>query len=402
MVAGVTAEVRLHGKVVGVLTYDRGSSRLTYTDDLQGPDHRVLGQIFEEDPRTVRHARTGLPDWLANLLPEGEFRRQVIREMGGGNIGDFRLLLRLGHDLPGAVTVHGEAEQGLDESEDLTARDEDPGPDALRYSLAGYQLKFSLRGDRLTAPMRNRDGWVIAKLPDRALNRLAENEYLTMRWLALAGFDVPPVDLVRAETLPTVPPGFLDPEAMAYVIERFDRSPAGPVHVEDFAQVANVGPRQKYGESGATYDTVGGVIRLLAGESDFEAYVDRLVAMIVTGNTDGHLKNWALWYPDGVMPRLAPVYDFHSLSVYQRFRYQPLALSLAGEQMPEYLNVDHFRRLAEFVGADPDRIGQRVAHTVARLREVWEQDAHMETKRFFPGLADHYERRLRTLPLAQG
>lgn len=131
MVAGVTAEVRLHGKVVGVLTYDRGSSRLTYTDDLQGPDHRVLGQIFEEDPRTVRHARTGLPDWLANLLPEGEFRRQVIREMGGGNIGDFfRLLLRLGHDLPGAVTVHGEAEQGW------TSR------------------KTSLRATRIPVPMR--------------------------------------------------------------------------------------------------------------------------------------------------------------------------------------------------------------------------------------------------------
>ncbi|MDR7280189.1 HipA domain-containing protein [Catenuloplanes atrovinosus] len=247
--------------------------------------------------------------------------------------------------------------------------------------------------------MRNSDGWVIAKLPDRALNRLAENEFLTMRWLAVAGFDVPAVALVPAETLPTVPPGLLEPGAPAYVIERFDRTPDGPVHVEDFAQVADVGPREKYGESGATYDTIGGVIRLLAGDADFEAYVDRLVALVVTGNTDGHLKNWALWYPDGVTPRLAPVYDFHSLSVYQRFRYQPLVLSLGGEQTPEYVTADHFRRLAESAGADPDRVGRRVTETIARLRQAWETDAHPEAKRLFPALADHYEQRLRRLPL---
>jgi serine/threonine-protein kinase HipA len=27
------------------------------------------------------------------------------------------------------------------------------------------------------------------------------------------------------------------------------------------------------------------------------------------GNTDAHLKNWALVYPDGRTPRLAPLYD---------------------------------------------------------------------------------------------
>ena len=27
------------------------------------------------------------------------------------------------------------------------------------------------------------------------------------------------------------------------------------------------------------------------------------------GNVDAHLKNWALIYPDGITPRLAPLYD---------------------------------------------------------------------------------------------
>lgn len=53
MATASEAEVRLHGRRVGVLIYDRGGSRFIYEDDLAAPDHQVLGQIFEEDPATV-------------------------------------------------------------------------------------------------------------------------------------------------------------------------------------------------------------------------------------------------------------------------------------------------------------------------------------------------------------
>jgi serine/threonine-protein kinase HipA len=394
------AEVRLHGRRVGALLYDKGGSVFRYEDDLLAPDHRTLGQTFEDDPRTVRRARIGLPPWFANVLPEGELRRQVVREMGGGRVGDFRLLLRLGSDLPGAVTVHGTEP---DDAGDPTADDIVPetGDQPLRYSLAGVQLKYSVHASRLTVPVSGAEGWWIVKLPDPTLQQLAENEYLTMCWLRAAGIDVPDVECVPAKAVPNIPAGFVAADELLYLVRRFDRAADGRIHVEDFAQVSDVEPRYKYGEFGATYDTMGTTIAYLLGDSGFRAYVARLVAMIVTGNVDAHLKNWALWYPDGRTAALAPVYDFHSLTVYRRFRYAPLALSIAGEQMPNHVTVEHFRLLADACRSDPAVAVDVVAQTVDALRVAWSAEVATEARRRFPVLADHYEQRLATLPIVR-
>jgi HipA-like protein len=85
----VEGRVRLHDRDVGTLYYEKGGASFFYEDDLTAPDHKTLGQIFEDDPRKQRRARVGLPPWFANLLPEGELRKQIIREMGGGYVRDF-------------------------------------------------------------------------------------------------------------------------------------------------------------------------------------------------------------------------------------------------------------------------------------------------------------------------
>jgi serine/threonine-protein kinase HipA len=199
----VTAEVRLHGRRVGQISYARGGSEFRYEDDLSDPAHRTLGQIFEDDPRAIRRARVGVSAWFANLLPEGALRRQIVREMGGGNVGNFTLLVRLGGYLPGAVTVHADAEPADDsahaDSSDLAL------DHPLRHSLAGVQLKYSVSSDRLAFPVTGKGGWWIVKLPDRALRNLTTNEYLTMRWLSAAGFAVPPVHLVAADSVKGLP-----------------------------------------------------------------------------------------------------------------------------------------------------------------------------------------------------
>ncbi len=392
------AVVRLHGTEVGALYYDRGGTWFEYNDDLLSHDHRVLGQVFEDDPHTVRSAKTGLPAWFANLLPEGELRHQIIREMGGGNVSDYRLLLRLGSDLPGAVTV--EADQEPDDSADAPAAE--PAADhALRYSLAGMQLKYSIHSSRLTAPVSGEDSWWVAKLPDRTLTKLAENEYFTMRWLATAGFDVPRVQLAPATSVGGLPADALGDDDLVYLVERFDRIPGGRVHSEDFAQLANVWPHQKYGEFGATYSTMGAVILHLTGNGGFEAFLSRLVAAVIVGNVDAHLKNWAIYYPDGRTPTLAPVYDFHSLTVYQRFRYTPLALALPGERMPSRVDPSHLADLAREAGASPSLAAETVAATVSRLRQAWSGDLLAQAHEWYPTLAAHYESRLHGLPLAR-
>lgn len=342
--AEAEAEVRLHGRRVGILSYTQGASAFTYEDDLVSPDHKTLGQIFEDDPYKVRRTTVGVPPWFANLLPEGELRKQVIREMGGGNIGDFTMLIRLGSRLPGAVTIHGNTEP----EDDIVAEDDDPdNPDhPIRHSLAGVQLKYSVHGDRLTFPASGEGAWWIAKLPDRALKELSLNEYLTMRWLQSANMDVPAVQLVPASSVGGIPEGLVDPAEPIYLIKRFDRSPAGRIHVEDFAQLADVGPAFKYSQSGATYDSLAKAMLDLIGQAAYEAYIERLVAMLIVGNIDGHLKNWALIYLDGHRPSLAPIYDFHSLTIYSHYLYGTLALSLGGERPFTWIIFERWQRIA--------------------------------------------------------
>jgi serine/threonine-protein kinase HipA len=389
------ATVRLHGRPVGTLTFDRGGSAFAYEYDPAAEDHDVLGQIFEDDPAAVHRERVGLPSWFANLLPEGALKRQIIREMGGGNIGDYTLLLRLGRYLPGAVTVRADVEPADDIGAESPAGDDSD----LRHSLAGFQLKFSVATDKITLPIRGSGGWWIAKLPDRAVRDLPGNEYVTLRWLAAAGYPVPPVHLVQAEHVPTIPAGLLEPTEDVFLVERFDRTPNGPVHVEDFAQIANVAPRFKYGESGATYDSLGIIVAQLTGPDGLRDYVRRLVAMLVVGNTDAHLKNWALVYPDRRVPVLAPVYDFHSLTVYTHYRHQPLALSLNGESMPSRISVEDLQQLAHRCGMEAQWTTDVVTEAVGSLRKAWHDSSRDEIEARYPELATHYGQRLQNLPI---
>lgn len=121
--------------------------------------------------------------------------------------------------------------------------------------------------------------------------------------------------------------------------------------------------------------------------------------MLVVGNTDAHLKNWALIYPDDVNPALSPVYDFHSLTVYSRFRYAPFALSLDGEVGSSTIYLDSFRRLADAADTDPEATVQLVTNTVDRLRAAWSGDLKAEADKRFPALSQHFSERLANLPI---
>jgi serine/threonine-protein kinase HipA len=92
--------------------------------------------------------------------------------------------------------------------------------------------------------------------------------------------------------------------------------------------------------------------------------------MLVVGNTDAHLKNWSLIYRDGRTPSLAPVYDFHSLSIYDRYRHAPLALDLNGGRMAASIGPDDFRRMAERAGADPELTVGCATEAAHRLRKA--------------------------------
>lgn len=96
-------------------------------------------------------------------------------------------------------------------------------------------------------------------------------------------------------------------------VERFDRGPGGTrIHVEEFAQVLGFEPRRKYGRN--LQDDYAAMLRILDSLSanpaqDVQEFIRRFIAFILMGNTDAHLKNWALIYRDGIHPELAPLYQ---------------------------------------------------------------------------------------------
>jgi serine/threonine-protein kinase HipA len=125
------------------------------------------------------------------------------------------------------------------------------------------------------------------------------------------------------------------------------------VHIEDFAQILGLYPEQKY--ASYNYETLANLVYKLAGESELDEFIRRLVFVIASGNGDAHLKNWSLIYPDGVNARLAPAYDFVSTIQYKAD--DQLALNLARSKRWQDVTRESFLRLARKIGDDEDADG---------------------------------------------
>jgi serine/threonine-protein kinase HipA len=394
MVHEASAGVYLADRRVGTLGYREGSTWFTYED--VEPDHPVLGQAFESDPSRRRTASGGVPAWFANLLPEpgSGLRELVARELDRKRVHDFLLLTYLGQDLPGAVRVVREGNGH--EIPELAAADQGGHEHPLRFSLAGVQPKFSMRydGKSMVLPVTGLGGDWIVKLPDRRFSQVPENEYAMLTWAFLAGIDVPDHQLVAGIDIHGLPDGLISSDDYALAIRRFDRTAGARVHQEDFAQVREVRADAKY--EGTTYAGLGKVISTLA-PVDTDEFIRRLAAMVVMGNTDAHLKNWTLRYPDGRTPRLSPAYDLVSVTAYPEFRNDRLAFKLAENQDSRTVAADHFRFIAPSVGQDGEETADIAQATAARMAETWSQVRATCPVPVF--ITEHIEERLRSLPL---
>lgn len=395
----VTASVFLGERRVGVLGYHKGNTWFDYTD--LSPDHPVLGQGFERDPRKRRAGSGSVPEWFANLLPEvgSGLRQMVAGELGKRRLHDFALLCHLGEDLPGAVRVVPDA--SLDGLPDHEAEDECAHDHALRFSLAGVQPKFSMRyeGKALVLPATGSGGDWIVKLPDQRFPDVPANEFAMLEWARRAGLDVPDSQLVRGSDLRNLPEDAIEPGSHALAVRRFDRTEAGRVHQEDFAQVREVSADAKY--SKATYEGIGRVIRAVCPPEDAVEYVRRLVAVIVMGNADAHLKNWTLRYPDGKQARLSPAYDLVCVTAYPKTKADPnLAFPLGGTTKSELIASEHFRKLAPALQLSESQVVGTVRETVDALASSW---ADVKRDCPVPGfVSDTIDNRLKDLPLVRG
>jgi serine/threonine-protein kinase HipA len=330
--------------ILDVLLHDEHVGRLSERDDrvvvfvlddayAAASNRPVLGQYFEDYPtmRTFRGAPPPgtLPVFFANLLPEGALRTLIDAHNAGRS--DLATLAFVGEDLPGAVTVRPATNVPADARAPEEPAFDEPavGPstpadnDAWRFSLAGMQLKFSaLREphERFTVPFRGRGGGWILKFGSDRYPGLPENEFCTTAWAARCGLDVPRHELVAATDIGGLDPRFLPLGDHVFAVERYDRSADhARVHQEDFAQVRGVPPipsENKY--QGPPYERLARFVHDVCGRDDCVEFLRRVLFLILSGNTDAHLKNWSLIYPDRRAARLAPVYDFVAVECYHR------------------------------------------------------------------------------------
>lgn len=371
--------VWLYEQRVGSITLSGGVIRFQLNDSyIHDATRSVLGLLFEDDLVAIHRSKVRLPPWFSNLLPEGRLREWIAQEKGVSESQELDLLVKVGHDLPGAVRV-AEAENDqteFDANRREVATDIESDSDSKniwRFSLAGVALKFSMlrKGERFTAPGIGEGGDWIVKLPDHRYQNVPLNEFSMMELARKVGINVPEVRLVHRDQLIDLPANLWPvSEDMAYAIRRFDRTASrGLVHIEDFAQVRGFYPYKKYT---GTFETLAALIYRQYDSESLIEFARRLAFNYVIGNGDAHLKNWSLLYADPRRPVLSPAYDLVATAIYSPLgRPEDLGLKFAKSKSFKSVTLGNFERLERKVNATGVGLCDVAYETIQKTLSFW-------------------------------
>jgi serine/threonine-protein kinase HipA len=337
--------------------------------------------------------------FFSGLLPEGEFLRAVAKALGVSAENPFSVLEEIGGECAGAVSLavpgvpppfdrsppprwlgEREVEQLL---EQLPMRPlligTDGEDEGLRLSLAGARNKLPVlaEGERLAITRGKPPSSHIVKKPDLDLPDLVANEAYCLALARAAGLEA-------AEATPIVAG---DQECL--LVRRYDREPAletdggvRRVHQEDFCQALGFLPGQKYeGDGGPGVAACATLLRrhVAAPGRDLLVFLNALLFNLLIRNSDAHSKNYSLLLEDAGAPRLAPLYDLLSVSVYGGRYGRKMAMRYGGEYRPRYVRGRHLDRL----GNDLEIATRAVrSHAVELSQRVLE--ARAEARRSLP------------------
>ncbi|HEY4243462.1 MAG TPA: type II toxin-antitoxin system HipA family toxin [Kofleriaceae bacterium] len=315
--------------------------------------------------------------FFSNLLPEGGVRDAVCARLGISPENDFALLVAIGGDCAGALSLVEPGRPVPDSARPHYERLTDAriaslletgavpllaGGPRTRLSLAGAQDKVPvvLVDDALHLPRGTAASTHILKLPNRRYPHLLANEAFAMGLGQRLGLDVAPAEL------------WLDAPQPLLLVTRYDRiTEAGTtrrLHQEDFCQATARPSSQKYeAEGGPTFAAIIGVVRDATYEPlvDVARLLDWQAFNLVIGNADGHAKNLSLLYGDDGTTRLAPFYDLLSMREYKRVD-RKLALRIGGGANPDEIGY------AEWQAQSKD-LGIGLAVLLRRTRELAER-----------------------------
>ena len=355
-------EVWLFADHVGTLFLRDGRLNFRYDPAWLGQSNAVALSILlplRPEPFDDHQSRP----FFAGLLPEGQLRRVIARQLQISGQNDFALLDHIGGVCAGAVTFleAGQAPplpssvgdvQWLSDVEVVAILAELPhrpmlaGQDGLRLSLAGAQDKLPVvfDGHRIGLPRNGTPSSHILKPSIHAVEDSVVNEGFCMA-LAQA------MQLRPAKSTMHV---VLDRPFL--LVERYDRTLDAQghrlrVHQEDFCQSMGVVPEMKYQNEGGPglvqcFDLVRRVTRPSAPH--VLRLFDGVIFNALIGNHDAHAKNFSLLYA-GQTPVLAPFYDLLSTAVYPTLTPK-MAMKIGSKYKFSEVQARHWEQFAQSAG----------------------------------------------------
>lgn len=330
-------EVWLFDQLVGRLEETRRGARFSYEPEIV---ERYSGTPLLSLSLPVKHRPFGeskTENWFSGLLPEGERRESLCRELGINQYDWLGLLGEIGWECAGAVRVFpaGEKREFKDSYIALSSMDlaqrlstfrsrqvhYDEG--TYRMSLGGFQDKFcvampridadgaSISIDKILLPLGDAPSTHILKPEPFAYRNLPESEAWAMT-VASSAARCAKVAILNLENAP-----------QTLVVERYDRKGKNwphnvrRLHQEDGCQALGIPASDKYASSlqkKGSDPTYRAIAELLVRYSEnpieeLDEMLRQMTVNFVLGNWDAHAKNISLLYTKPMTPILAPLYD---------------------------------------------------------------------------------------------
>jgi serine/threonine-protein kinase HipA len=315
--------VWLYGEHVATIEQERGRPRLIYTQ--AALDRYPLGTPLLSLSLPVsnrRYPQGVVRPFLEGLLPEGQPRKAIAREVHVGTSDTYGLIREIGRDCAGAAVIQPAGDPAPTRPSTTTAerlditelehlvRDLRNAPlgvgGRVRVSLAGVQEKLVLTrmaDGSWGRPVDGTPSTHILKPEIATYPNTVENEVFCMRIAQHLGLDVANVETTEIASRKLI------------VVERYDRvvHPDGTVdriHQEDFCQATGILPELKYEEDGGpSLARIAGILAAVAVPGSLDILLGAITVNSIIGNGDAHAKNFSLLHEPAGTFRLAPLYD---------------------------------------------------------------------------------------------
>lgn len=355
-------QVWLFDQLVGHLQETRKGARFAYVPEVV-ESHAGAPLLSLSLPAKARpYAESKTENWFSGLLPEGERRVELCRELGINQYDWLGLLGEIGWECAGAVRVFPEGQGAKPkgsyealERRELAERLANVSTRAVHYEEGTYRLSLGGFQDKLCVAMARLDADEAEVAPEEVF---------------LPVGDAPSTHILKPE--PRAYPGLPASEAWAMtaaaqaarcsgvallalkgapqtlVVERYDRAgTAWPndiqrLHQEDGCQALGIAPEDKYASSPVakgndpTYRALAGLLMRYAEHpaEELDELFRQMVVNYVLGNWDAHAKNVSFLYEKLMVPAVAPLYDVVPIADVEK-RTNLMSLRIDGLLKPE-------------------------------------------------------------------